>query len=94
MLWGRGYTRVKKFRGMEVGVMILNTMGRASLTEKGCLNRLEGVSHAGNWEECPKWRGQRVQRPWGEPCRTTSRSEWLVQSEQQGGDVGGRGDNL
>lgn len=38
MLWGRGYTRVKKFRGMEVGVVILNTMGRASLTEKGCLN--------------------------------------------------------
>lgn len=56
--------------------------------------RLEGVSHAGNWEECSKWRGQTVQRPWGEPCRTTRRSEWLVQSEQQGGDVGGRGDNL
>ena len=82
--------------GVELGVAILNTMARAGLTEKGCLNTdFRECTGQLTGEEGSEWKGQTVQRPWGELCPDAPgaawRSEWPVQSERRGGDGGQMG---
>lgn len=78
--------------GVGLGVAVLNTMARADLAEKGCLN-IDFRECAGQLtgEECSEWKGQTVQRPWGELCLDAPGAERPVQSERWGGDGGQMG---